>query len=49
LFDSIRQPQTFGDPSRLAVALTAACLWFFLRDNQVPVFEVIAGSIHRVD
>jgi hypothetical protein len=49
LFASIKQPQTSGDPSRLAVALTAACLWFFLRDNQAPVFEVIGGSIHRVD
>jgi hypothetical protein len=39
----------------LAVALTAACLWFFLPDNQAPVSEVIdgseviGGSIHRVD
>jgi RsiW-degrading membrane proteinase PrsW (M82 family) len=34
----------------LAVALTAACLWFFvMRDDQAPVSEVIGGSIHRVD
>jgi hypothetical protein len=37
----------------LAVTLTAACLWFFLPNNQAPVFiggsEVIGGSIHRVD
>jgi F0F1-type ATP synthase assembly protein I len=33
----------------LAVALTAACLWFFVQDNQGPVSEVIGGSIHRVD
>ena len=34
----------------LAVTLTAACLWYFLPNNQAPVFiggsEVIGGSIH---
>jgi hypothetical protein len=39
----------------LAVALTAACLWFFLPYNQGPASEIIGGSeviggeIHRVD
>jgi hypothetical protein len=34
----------------LAVALTAACLWFFVRDNnRAPVSEVIGSSIQRVD
>ena len=37
----------------LEVALTAACLWYSLPNNQPPVFiggsEVIGGSIHRVD
>ena len=33
----------------LAVALTAACLWFFMRESQAPVFEVIGSSIQRVD
>jgi hypothetical protein len=28
----------------LAVALTAACLWLLLSDNQAPHSEVIAGS-----
>jgi heme/copper-type cytochrome/quinol oxidase subunit 4 len=33
----------------LAVALTAACFWLLLSDNQAPHSEVIGGSIHRVD
>jgi hypothetical protein len=37
----------------LEVALSAACLWYSLPNNQPPVFiggsEVIGGSIHRVD
>jgi hypothetical protein len=33
----------------LAVAFTAACLWFLLWENHIPDSEIIGGSIRRVN